>query len=50
MATFPSINPSFGFTKENEPKGGYTEEQVLSLDTPFGFRGGFNCRHSWEVR
>ena len=37
-------------TKENEPKGGYTEEQVLSLDTPIGFRGGFNCRHSWEVR
>ena len=37
-------------TKENEPKGGYTVEQVLSLDTPFGFRGGFNCRHSWEVR
>jgi hypothetical protein len=37
-------------TKENEPKEGYTEEQVLSSDTPFGFRGGFNCRHSWEVR
>jgi len=37
-------------TKENEPKKGYTEEQVLSSDTPFGFRGGFNCRHSWEVR
>ena len=29
---------------------GYTEEQVLSSDTPFGFRGGFNCRHSWEVK
>ena len=37
-------------TKENEPKKGYTEEQVLFSDTPFGFRGGFNCRHSWEVR
>lgn len=37
-------------TKENEPKEGYTEEQVLSSDTPFGFRGGFNCRHSWEVK
>ena len=37
-------------TKENEPKEGYTEEQVLSSDTPFGFRGGFNCRHSWEIR
>ena len=37
-------------TKENEPKGGYTEEQVLSSNTPFGFRGGFNCRHSWEIK
>ena len=37
-------------TKENEPEGGYTEKQVLGSDTPFGIRGGFNCRHSWEVR
>ncbi len=37
-------------TKENEPQGGYTEKQVLDSDTPFGIRGGFNCRHSWEVR
>lgn len=37
-------------TKENEPEDGYTEKQVLSSDTPFGERGGFNCRHSWEVR
>ncbi len=37
-------------TKENEPEGGYTEKQVLSTETPFGLRGGYNCRHSWEVR
>tara|TARA_R100001443_G_scaffold17872_3_gene28513 strand:+ start:2821 stop:3513 length:693 start_codon:yes stop_codon:yes gene_type:complete len=38
------------FTKENEPPNGYTEKEVLNSGTPFGFRGGFNCRHSWEVR
>ena len=38
------------FTKENEPPNGYTEKQVLDSDTQFGFRGGFNCRHSWEVK
>ncbi len=37
-------------TKGNEPEGGYTEKQVLSTETPFGLRGGYNCRHSWEVR
>ena len=37
-------------TKENQPEGGYTEKKVLSSGTPFGERGGFNCRHSWEVR
>ena len=37
-------------TINNEPKEGYTAEEVLKLDTPFGIRGGFNCRHSWEVK
>ena len=36
----------------NEPEGGYTEKQIKSskVKTKFGTRGGFNCRHSWEVR
>ena len=37
-------------TKDNEPKGGYTESEASSSDTPFGIRGGFNCRHSWQIR
>ena len=37
-------------TKDNEPKKGYTESEVSSTDTPFGVRGGFNCRHSWMIR
>ena len=37
-------------TKDNEPKEGYTESEGGSSDTPFGVRGGFNCRHSWMVR
>ena len=37
-------------TKDNEPKKGYTESEVGSTDTPFGVRGGFNCRHSWMIR
>ncbi len=37
-------------TKFNEPAKGYTEKEVSSSDTPFGIRGGFNCRHSWMVK
>tara|TARA_R110002167_G_scaffold117312_4_gene293227 strand:+ start:2149 stop:2841 length:693 start_codon:yes stop_codon:yes gene_type:complete len=37
-------------TKDNEPKDGYTESEASSSDTPFGIRGGFNCRHSWQIR
>ncbi len=37
-------------TKQNEPTRGYTKEQVQSSKTPFGIRGQFNCRHSWEVK
>ncbi len=33
----------------NEPAKGYTEAEVSSSNTPFGDRGGFNCRHSWMV-
>ena len=37
-------------THNNEPATGYTEEQVNNdTNTPFGVRGGFNCRHSWMV-
>ncbi|WP_273071893.1 hypothetical protein [Marinobacter sp.] len=34
----------------NEPAEGYTEEEVNNLKTPFGLRGGFNCRHSWTLK
>lgn len=37
-------------TIENEPAEGYTEEEVNNSKTPFGFRGGFNCRHSWTLK
>jgi hypothetical protein len=37
-------------TVSNEPDKGYTEAEVLASNTPFGDRGGFNCRHSWMVR
>ena len=54
--TWTYIGPSDNRTREacrktieNEPKGGYTEEKVAASDTPFGVRGGFNCRHSWMV-
>ena len=29
---------------------GYTEKEVNNSRTPFGIRGGFNCRHSWQIR
>ena len=29
---------------------GYTESEASSSDTPFGIRGGFNCRHSWRLK
>ena len=35
-------------TKFDEPPKGYKEGNI-PLDTPFGTRGGFNCRHSWMV-
>ena len=54
--TWTYIGPSDNRTREacrntieNEPKDGYTEEKVAASDTPFGVRGGFNCRHSWMV-
>ena len=37
-------------TIRNEPPEGYTEEEVNNLKTPFGLRGGFNCRHSWTLK
>ena len=37
-------------TLSGEPTKGYTEAQVNASATPFGSRGGFNCRHSWEVK
>ena len=41
--------PACVSTHNNEPSEGYTEAQVNDSDTPFGVRGGFNCRHSWMV-
>ena len=42
--------PACQSTHSNEPSGGYTEDQVNSdTSTPFGVRGGFNCRHQWMV-
>ena len=41
--------PECQSTNNNEPPSGYTEAQVNDTDTPFGVRGGFNCRHSWMV-
>ena len=37
-------------TLSGEPAKGYTESEVNSSNTPFGVRGGFNCRHSWMVK
>jgi hypothetical protein len=37
-------------TFDNEPSQGYTEAEVRASGTPFGVRGGFNCRHSWELK
>lgn len=36
-------------TIDSEPAKGYTESEVNASLTPFGERGGFNCRHSWMV-
>lgn len=33
----------------NSPSEGFTQNEVENLKTPFGIRGGFNCRHSWEI-
>ena len=41
--------PECQSTHFNEPENGYTEAKVNDTDTPFGVRGGFNCRHSWMV-
>ncbi len=35
--------------KKNNLKKGFTEAQVGDSGTPFGIRGGYNCRHSWMV-
>ena len=37
-------------TKAFEPSKGYSESEVNQSATPFGVRGGFNCRHSWMVK
>ena len=29
---------------------GFTEDEVNSSGTPFGFRGGWNCRHDWLIK
>ena len=45
-----ATRPECQSTKDREPKKGYTESEASSSDTPFGIRGGFNCRHSWMVK
>lgn len=35
--------------KKNNLNKGFSESQVGNSGTPFGIRGGFNCRHSWMV-
>ena len=37
-------------TLSDEPAKGYTEAEVIASLTPFGVRGGFNCRHDWMVK
>ena len=37
-------------TLNDEPTKGYTESEVNASATPFGVRGGFNCRHSWMIK
>ena len=37
-------------TLSNETEEGYTEAEVNASDTPFGVRGGFNCRHEWMIK
>lgn len=36
-------------TKFFEPAKGYKAKDIPK-ETPFGLRGGFNCRHSWMVK
>ena len=45
--TRPECQSTLGNSK-NET--GYTESEASSSDTPFGIRGGFNCRHSWRLK
>ena len=33
----------------NNLSSGFSESEVGSSGTPFGLRGGYNCRHSWEI-
>ena len=37
-------------TLGDEPDKGYTEAEVMASLTPFGVRGGFNCRHDWMIK
>lgn len=42
--------PECQATLDGEPEKGYSEAEVNASLTPFGVRGGFNCRHSWMVK
>lgn len=46
--TRPKCEKTLIDSKNNLNKG-FTESQVGSSGTPFGIRGGYNCRHSWMV-
>jgi len=38
-----------GTLEDDRNQTGFKESEIPK-DTPFGIRGGFNCRHSWMVR
>ena len=46
--TRPECKNTLSNPKNNLNKG-FTEAQVGNSGTPFGIRGGYNCRHSWMV-
>jgi len=46
--TRPECQNTLGDSKNSLNKG-FSESEVGSSGTPFGIRGGYNCRHSWMV-
>ena len=46
--TRPECQNTLADSRNNLNKG-FSESEVGSSGTPFGIRGGYNCRHSWMV-